>query len=128
MEEKNTKNDIVLIGGGLVLALLIYFVMSFFQGQATHNAKAVVTIDGEFYGSFPLATELVEKIELPDGSYNVLEIKDGKADITEASCPDGICERHRAVSKQSQSIVCLPNKVVVEIESGEEAELDAITN
>lgn len=128
MEEKNTKNDLLLIGGGLVLALAVYLVMTFFQGQATHNAKAVVTIDGTLYGSFSLDTDIIEKIELPDGGYNVLEIKEGKADITKASCPDGICVNHRAVSKQSQSIVCLPNKVVVEIESGEEAELDAITN
>ena len=128
MGEKNTKNDLVLIGGGLVLALVCYLVMTFFQGQATHNADAVVTINGEHYGRYSLATDRIEKIELPDGSYNMLEIKDGKADITEASCPDGICVNHRAVSKQSQSIVCLPNKVVVEIESGEEAELDAVTN
>lgn len=128
MGEKSTKNDMLLIAGGLVLALAVYIVMTFFQGQATHNAKAVVTIDGAFYGSFALTTDTVEKIELPDGGYNVLEIKEGKADIIEASCPDGICVNHRAVSKQSQSIVCLPNKVVVEIESGEEAELDAITN
>jgi len=128
MEEKNTKNDLLLIGGGLVLALVCYLVMNFFQGQATHDAKAVVTIDGEEYGSYPLTTDRVEKIELPDGRYNILEIKEGEADVTEASCPDGICVDHRAISKQSQSIVCLPNKVVVKIESGEEAELDAITN
>ena len=128
MEEKKTKNDLLLIGGGLALALIAYLIMSFFQGQATHNPEAVVTIDGKWYGSYSLATDRIEKIELPDGSYNLLEIKNGKADITEASCPDGICVNHRAVNKQSQSIVCLPNKVVVKIESGEEAELDAITN
>lgn len=128
MEEKKTKNDLLLIGGALVLALVAYLIMTFFQGQATHNAKAVVTIDGKWYGSYSLAEDTIEKIELPDGSYNMLEIKEGKADITEASCPDGICVNHRAVSKQSQSIVCLPNKVVVEIESGEEPELDAVTN
>ena len=128
MEEKNTKNDLLLIGGGFVLALVCYLVMTFFQGQATYNAAAVVTIDGKQYGRYSLAMDRIEKIELPDGSYNMLEIKDGKADITEASCPDGICVNHRAVSKQSQSIVCLPNKVVVEIESDEEPELDAVTN
>ena len=128
MEEKKTKNDLLLIGGALVLALVAYLIMTFFQGQATHNAMAVVTIDGKWYGSYSLAEDTIEKIELPDGSYNMLEIKEGKADITEASCPDGICVNHRAVSKQSQSIVCLPNKVVVEIESGEEPELDAVTN
>ena len=128
MEQKTKKNDILLIGAILVLALSAYVGISIFQGENTYNAKAVVLIDGEEYGSFPLDTDVVERIELPDGSYNVLAIKEGKADVTEASCPDGVCVNHRAVSKQNQSITCLPNKLVVEIRNGEEADVDAITN
>lgn len=128
MEEKKRKNDRLLIFGGLALALAGYLALTFFQNQATQNAQVVVTIDGEWYAAYPIDTDRIERISLPDGSYNVLEIKNGKAEISEASCPDGICVKHRAVNKQSQSIVCLPNKVVVEIESGEEAELDAVTN
>ena len=128
MEQKMKKNDIILIGGILVLALLAYAGMTFFQGANTHDAEAVVLIDGVEYGSFPLDTDVVEHIELPDGSYNVLEIKDGKADVTEASCPDGICVNHRAVSRQKQSITCLPNKLVVEIRNGEVSDVDAVTN
>ena len=127
MEQKK-KNDIILIGAILVLALLAYMGMTLFQGANTHDAEAVVLIDGVEYGSFPLDTDVVERIELPDGSYNVLEIKDGKADVTEASCPDGICVNHRAVSRQNQSITCLPNKLVVEIRNGEASDVDAITN
>ena len=128
MEQKNKKNDIILIGGILVLALAVYVGMSFFQGANTHDAEAVVIIDGEEYGRFPLTVDMVERIELPDGSYNVLEIKDGKADVIGASCPDGICVNHRAVNKQNQSITCLPNKLVVEIQNGEASDSDAITN
>lgn len=128
MEQKTKKNDIILIGGILVLALVAYVGMTFFQGANTHDAEAVVLIDGVEYGSFPLDTDVVERIELPDGSYNVLEIKEGKADVTEASCPDGICVNHRAVSRQKQSITCLPNKLVVEIRNGEASDVDAITN
>ena len=128
MEQNKKKNDIIVIGAFLVLALVIYVGMSFLQGAGTHNAEAVVLIDGEEYGAFPLDTDVVERIELPGGSYNVLEIKDGKADVTEASCPDGICVNHRAVSKQHQSITCLPNKVVVEIRNGDVSDVDAITN
>lgn len=128
MEQKTKKNDIILIGGILVLALLAYVGMTLFQGANTHNAEAVVLIDGVEYGSFPLDTDTVERIELPDGSYNVLEIKEGKADVTEASCPDGICVNHRAVSRQKQSITCLPNKLVVEIRNGEVSDVDAVTN
>ena len=128
MEQKTKKNDILLIGAILVLALVAYFGVSIFQGANTKNPQAVVLIDGKEYGSFPLDSDVTERIELSDGSYNVLEIKDGKADVTEASCPDGICVNHRAVSKQNQSITCLPNKLVVEIRNGEESEIDAITN
>lgn len=128
MEQKTKKNDIILIGAILVLALVVYVGMTLFQGANTHNAEAVVLIDGVEYGHFPLDTDVVERIELPDGAYNVLEIKEGKADVTEASCPDGICVNHRAVSKQNQSITCLPNKLVVEIKNGEASDVDAITN
>lgn len=128
MEQKTKKNDIILIGGILILALAVYVGMSFVQGANTHDAEAVVLIDGEEYGRFPLDTDVLERIELTDGSYNVLEIKEGKADVTEASCPDGICVNHRAISRQNQSITCLPNKLVVEIRNGEASDVDAITN
>ena len=128
MEQKVKKNDILVIGVILVLALAAYVGVSIFQDTNTHNAEAVVLINGKEYGRFPLDMNVEERIELSDGSYNVLVIKEGKADVTEASCPDGICVNHRAVSKQNQSITCLPNKLVVEIQNGEESDVDVITN
>ncbi len=127
-EKKVRRNDFILIAGGLALALIAYLGVSFFQSAGTKDAEAVVLIEDVELGRYPLDTDITKKIELPDGSYNILEIKDGEARITEASCPDKICVNHRAVSKQNQSIVCLPNKVVIEIQNGEEAELDAVTN
>ncbi len=122
------KNDMILIVALVVLALLCIPAMSLVQGMQTKNGVAVVTIDDVEYGRYPLTEDMTERIALPDGAYNLLVIQDGKADVTEASCPDGNCVRHRAVSKKGQSIVCLPNKLVVEIENGEEAEFDAVTN
>lgn len=122
------KNDVLLIVGLLILALIGWGFVLFVQGATTQNAIVVVTIDGKEYGRFPLDTDMKEHIELEDGSYNVLEIHDGKADITAASCPDKICVNHNRVSRKNESIVCLPNKVVVTIENGEESDIDAITN
>ena len=59
---------------------------------------------------------------------NVLMIKDGRAQMKSADCPDQICVRQKAISKEGESIICLPNKVVVSIVGGEEKELDAVTN
>lgn len=128
MENKTRKNDIILIVVILGLALAALVGIRYYQGANTKDAVAVVTVDDVEYGRFPLNQNITERIELPDGSYNILMIQDGKADVTEASCPDGICVNHRAVSRQNETIVCLPNKVVVEIENGEESDVDSMTN
>ncbi|KAI4447103.1 hypothetical protein C823_001622 [Eubacterium plexicaudatum ASF492] len=44
-----------------------------------------------------------------------------------ADCPDQLCVHQKAISGQGETIVCLPNKIVVEIAEGEDADLDAIS-
>ena len=128
IENKKRKGDMVLIVVILALAAAAYFGIKFYQRMSTKEPVAVVTVDGDEYGRFPLDQDVKEKIELPDGAYNILMVKDGAADITDASCPDGICVNHRAISRQSETIVCLPNKVVVEIQNGEKSDVDSMTN
>ena len=122
------KNDWILMIALLAVAGLIGVGYTFIQGANTEDAEAVVLIDGKEYGRFSLDKDREERIELSDGSYNILVIKDGKADMTEASCPDKICVNHRDISKRGESITCLPNKVIIEIRNGESSDLDAITN
>lgn len=122
------KNDWILMIALLAVAGLIGIGYTFIQGANTEDAEAVVLIDGKEYGRFSLDKDREERIEFSDGSYNILVIKDGKADMTEASCPDKICVNHRDISKRGESITCLPNKVIIEIRNGESSDLDAITN
>ena len=122
------KNDVILIAALLVVALLTAGGMRIWQMNNTKDtANVVVTIDGEVYGTYPLSEDRTERIELPDGSYNILVISDGYADVTEASCPDQICVKHNHIRYSKESIVCLPNKVVVTVEGGEENEIDGAT-
>jgi hypothetical protein len=130
-QEKNTeqmnnhkRNDLLLIGLLLIVALLIGMGYGFIQGKETKHPVAVVTVDGKEYGRFPLDKDTQERIEFSDGSYNILVICDGVADMTEASCPDKICVNHRSISKKNESITCLPNKVIITIENGKESDLD----
>ncbi len=122
------KNDVILIAALLVVALLTAGGMRIWQMNNTKDtANVVVTIDGEVYGTYPLSEDRTERIEIPDGSYNILVISDGYADVTEASCPDLICVKHNHIRYSKESIVCLPNKVVVTVEGGEENEIDGST-
>lgn len=123
------KNDLILIISILVITLIVVLGMNIWQRQNTdESAMAVVTIDGKEYGAYPLSENRTETIKLSDGSYNVLKIFDGYAEVTEASCRDQICVNHFRIHYSGETIVCLPNKVVVEIVGGEENDIDSVTN
>ena len=47
--------------------------------------------------------------------YNKIRVEDGKAYMEEANCPDGYCEEQGKISRHTQTIVCLPHKLVVEV-------------
>lgn len=118
------KNDFILLAVLVVIALAAFCGVSLYSALSTKEPEAVVYLNGEEQGRYPLSEDATVELRQESG-YNILKIQDGKADITEASCPDKVCVNHRAVSKQGESLVCLPNKMVVEIENGEESEVDA---
>ena len=82
-------------------------------------------VDGKVTGTYPLAKD--QKIRI-NGGTNILTIKNGKAKMTDADCPDQLCVHQKAASKNHESIICLPNKVVVEVDGSEESEFDAVAN
>lgn len=115
------RNDWILIA--VVLAVSAIFLgIHFFHPQQKYG-MAEVTIDGEVYGSWPLSED--RTVEIGDG--NRLVIRDGKADMVWADCPDKLCVNQKAISREGESIICLPNKVVISIVGGEEREVDAVT-
>ncbi|MCI5713616.1 MAG: NusG domain II-containing protein [Lachnospiraceae bacterium] len=119
------KNDILFIGGILGIALLFMLLVFFLQNK--EGACVEVTVDEKVYGTY----DLNENQEIPitiDGEVtNVLTIKDGKAKMTDADCPDHLCMHQKAISKEKETIVCLPNKVVAEVTgSKEKQEFDSI--
>lgn len=121
------KNDVILLAALIVIALAAFGGISLYSHLSTQEPQAVVCLDGEEQGRYPLSEDTMVEIRQADGSYNILQIQDGKAEITEASCPDKVCVKHRPVAGQGESLVCLPNKMVVEIENGAESGIDAGT-
>ena len=49
-------------------------------------------------------------------SGNTVEISGGRVRVTDADCKNQICVNHSPITKKGESIICLPNKVIVEIE------------
>lgn len=106
------RNDLLII---LIPVLLCvgYGIWSHFSHKA--GGYVYVEQDGIAIGEYPLNEDAEIRFESPGGGYNTLVIKDGKADITSASCPDGICVKHRRIGYEGESIVCLPNRLIARI-------------
>lgn len=65
-----------------------------------------------------------------DGDYNTIEVRQGSIGMTGASCPDHVCVNTGFIETDLVPIVCLPNKVVIEIHTennADEARIDAVT-
>ena len=125
------KND-------LILVLLVFAAAGiFFSGHLFTSQKSAgvveIQIDGKEVETLDLQKERAFKINggtntVQIDETNVLEIRDGEAKMKSADCPDQICVHQKAISRNGESIICLPNKIVLKIVDGEEAELDAVTN
>ena len=118
------KNDVVLILAVLLLAGGVFLWSNFVKGDA--GGSAVIYIDGEISAVYSLKDDGEYLIETGKGQ-NLLIIKDGKADVTEADCPDSLCVKQQSIHKTGQTIVCLPHRVVVEIEGGQNNEFDGVS-
>ena len=110
------KNDFIFI---LSLVVLTVAIGLFVYLSGEEGDTVSVYIDGEFYESYPLSVNTsVDIVTGEDKSgLNTLVIKDGKAYVEYASCPDGICAAHKPISREGESIVCLPNRVVVSVKT-----------
>ena len=124
-KKRNSRNDIILITILLMVTLLFLMMQNFFGKD---GAEVVVMQDGKVMYEFSLEDELkgdnALRIETTAG-YNILEIKDGTASVINADCPDGLCVKQKAISKQGESLICLPHKLVITVEGAEESNIDA---
>ncbi|MCQ2492745.1 MAG: NusG domain II-containing protein [Lachnospiraceae bacterium] len=117
------RRDLILIILLLVLAAGSYVVMNLFSEK---GSKVIVTVDSEIVFSGNLSEDATFDVPLDEGENKVI-IKNGKAYMDHADCPDQICVDHKPISKTGETIVCLPHKVVVSIEDGEESDVDMMT-
>ncbi len=117
------KNDLLLLGILLAAFLVILFFTVITKKEGTF---VQVRIDGEITDVFPLSEDIEFQIHGYNGGTNTLVINGGKAYLKDTSCPDHLCEKMGKISKSGQSLICLPNHVVVEIAGDEGTEYDAV--
>lgn len=111
---KKKKRDIIFIGVLLVVALIAFFVVDKFIKK--DGNKVVIKVDGEIVKIVNLTDTNNIIVNGYDGGTNTVVIENGTVYMTEADCPDKICVNTGKISKIGETIVCLPHRVVVEIQ------------
>ncbi|NLY81835.1 MAG: NusG domain II-containing protein [Clostridiales bacterium] len=116
------KADIFLLLILLVVGMLATYLVSSADDLGTH---VKISIAGEVYGTYSLGEDRTITISKHE-NYNEIVIKNGKVFMSDADCPNKVCVKHSPIDSTGESIVCLPNKVLIEIVGGEK--YDAVSS
>lgn len=106
------KKDFILIFVVLIVIVSTFGINYFVNTKSGENIE--IYVDNKLYKTYSIDDEEKLKIESEDG-YNIVKIHDHGVEIIEASCPDKVCVNSGFITKPSESIVCLPNKVHIKI-------------
>lgn len=112
------KKEWIFITGILIFACVLWIGMYVIRRGQYGTIR--ITANGEEYGIYSLSEDQVISIS----DTNVCEIKDGEVHMIEADCPDHLCMRQK-IDSTGGTIVCLPNKVVIEGEKASNTDDDS---
>lgn len=107
---KNFKNILLII----ILCAIGFIFMGIFLFTREEGSVCTISKNGEIIDTLPLGRDTVYDIE-KDGELNRIIIKNGKIYMETASCPDKLCINMGEIHLAGESIVCLPNRVIVSV-------------
>ena len=120
---KKHKNDILLI---LIILAAAAALLIWRATTREVGSSVEVRVDGVLLATLPLDKD--DSMVIGDGDHtNTLIIQDGVASISAASCPDHVCIKRGTIRYDGESIVCLPNRLVVTVINGEDSGIDITT-
>lgn len=125
------------IGDKILVVFLVLFSIGFayFINRADSdisNKYVSIQVNGEEIDTVEFSDEIIgETLRIEtDYGYNVLEFGDEELKIIDASCLDKLCIKMGSINKVGQLLVCLPNRLVIEIREGGETppadEIDSV--
>ena len=115
-KKRRLRNDVLFVAILLAVIAIAGACLYFLRGEGD---TVTIAVDGKTIATYPLNVDRTEDIHTDGNGLNRLVIRDGTAWVEDASCPDKICTHHKPISRQGESIVCLPNKVVITVKTAD---------
>lgn len=122
---KTTKFDAVLIG--LILFFSIAYIISISYNRIHHTwekREALIYQKHILIEQAPLEKDRI--ITVKDGQMTI-EIKGARVRVAKSDCPQHICMDMGWIQYSGQTIVCVPNQVLIDIKSTSASLVDAVS-
>lgn len=88
--------------------------------------EAVIEVNGVLREKLALSVDRVLRIDSPYG-FNTVEVSGGRIRVREASCSNKICAAQGWIHRETEEIVCLPNRFNVRVAGRGGEKYDGIT-
>ena len=114
------KNDLKLITIVLIIIVilfLIYFLTNEKSNKALvyHGNNLILTID------LSIDKEYIVK---GDNGDVVIKVSDNKIKVEEENSPYHLCSKQGYISNTNESIICLPNRIIIELPKDDSIETE----
>lgn len=103
-----TPLEAVIIGLVLIGSAAAMLIMN----RSGGGSRTAVICCGDIRRELSLSEDGVFRFDGIDAEF---EVKNGKIRLTNASCPDKLCEKTGFIGSAGQSIICVPNKITVSV-------------
>jgi len=120
---RTTRFWIILFAALLLCSAASMFVIS---GLRSNSTTAAIYIDGDLVESIDLSA-----LQAPmqfEYAGNTIVADTGRIHIAHADCPDQLCVRQGAITNALVPLVCLPHRLVIQIESTEPPPFDGVSS
>ncbi|CDZ74430.1 putative membrane protein [Peptoniphilus sp. ING2-D1G] len=118
-------------GDYLVIILVIFssfFIFAKIKNENNTKGDTVaVYVDSQRVAQYNLKVDDGKIIDI-NSKYgkNKIKIEEGKVKMVDSTCKDKVCMHMKAIDANNETIICLPNRLVVKIESESSQDVDVI--
>ncbi len=120
------KRDVILIVSLLIVGIIALVIWHFIY--SVDGKYVTIEQRDNLIGIYPLNVDKEIEIEHRGEVVNKIVIEDSYCYMEEAECPDHLCIKQGKVNKSGQTIVCLPNRVVVTVVDSDSSDYDSVAN
>lgn len=110
-----SKKDFFIILAILLTGIIVVSV-TFAVKKMNPGKTAVISVDSKIIEKIDLENHDNVNFSIENIKGVVFEVNNGKIRIKESDCPDKICVKTDFIDSKGEKIVCLPKKLIVEIE------------